>query len=80
MHLMTDCFKVLPILPGNNLGYFSKIKLWPVIYGNGLINYLFFIRLVASNMKDKRIIGLKEAHFEEVLTVLVVDVPHRKRL
>lgn len=33
------------------------------MYGNGLINYLLFIRLVASNMKDKRIIGLKEAHF-----------------
>lgn len=63
MHLMTDCFKVLPILPGNNLGYFSKIKLWAVIYGNGLINYLLFIWLVASNMKDKRIIRLKEAHF-----------------
>lgn len=50
------------------------------MYGNGLINYLLFMRLVASNMKDKRIIRLKEAHFEEVLTVLVVDVPHRKRL
>ena len=37
-----------------------------------------FIRLVGSNMND-RIIGLKEVHFEEVLTVLVIDVPYRKR-
>ena len=43
MPLMTGCFKVLPTLPRNSLGYSSKQKLKSVMYGNGLINYLLHL-------------------------------------
>ena len=56
-------FQSISEFAGKQFGLFFKDKVMISDVWKCLINYLLFIRLVASNMKDKRIIRLKEAHF-----------------